>query len=179
MSTCQFSHVARGPISDCWALLSCRYYFPSFPGGLELFTAEEVVKLKELGVLNPHNAPEHPPLVSSSWGKIVSATLGVPPPGFEAHGIEQSLITDRDEESVLSDSYSDHHSVTVDSSTMWGRPTVRISERESKSWTTECKDKDSHWSSERDHDKNRERDRDRSKKSDNRHGSEWSCGCFP
>ena len=53
--------------------------FPSFPGGLELFTAEEVVKLKELGVLNPPNAPEHPllfpPLVSSRWGKIVSAAL--------------------------------------------------------------------------------------------------------
>ena len=30
--------------------------FPSFPGGLELFTAEEVVQLKELGVLNP---PQH------------------------------------------------------------------------------------------------------------------------
>ena len=67
--------------------------FPSFPGGLELFTAEEVVKLKELGVLNPPNAPEHPPLfpplVSSSWGKIVSAALGTLPPSFEAHGIEQ------------------------------------------------------------------------------------------
>ena len=102
--------------------------FPSFPGGLELFTAEEVVRLKELGVLNPPNAPEHPPLfpllVSSSRGKIVSAALGTPPPGFEAHGIEQSLTTDRDEESVLSDSYSDRHSVNVDSSTTSGRPTV-------------------------------------------------------
>ena len=29
--------------------------FPSFPGDLELFTAEEVAKLKELGVLNPPN----------------------------------------------------------------------------------------------------------------------------
>ena len=102
--------------------------FPSFPGGLELFTAEEVVKLKELGVLNPPNAPECPPLflplVSSNRGKIVSGMLSAPPPGFEAHGIEQSLMTDRDEESVLSDSYSDHHSVNVDSSTTWGRPTV-------------------------------------------------------
>ena len=102
--------------------------FLSFPGGLELFTAEEMVKLKELGVLNPPNTPEHPllfpPLVSPSRGKIVSAALGVLPPSFEVHGIEQSLMTDRDEESVLSNSYSDRHSVTVDSSTMWGRPTV-------------------------------------------------------
>ena len=145
-----------------------------------MFTAKEVVKLKELGVLNPPNTPEHPPLfpplVSSSQGKIVSATLGVPPPGFEAHGIEQSLMTDRDEESILSDSYSDRHSITIDSSTMWGRPTVRISERESKLRTTEHKDKDSHKSSERDRDKNHERDQDRSKKSDNRCVSEWSHG---
>ena len=100
--------------------------FPSFPGGLELFTAEEVVKLKELGVLNPPNAPERPlrfpPLVSSSQGKIVSAVLGMPPPGFEAHGIEQSLMTDRDKESILSDSYSDCQSITVDSGTTWGGP---------------------------------------------------------
>ena len=93
--------------------------------------------------------------------------------------IEQSLMTDQDEESVLSDSYSDHHSVTVDSSTMWGKPTVRISERESKPQTTERKDRDSHKSSDRDHDKNRERDRDRSKKSDNQRVSEWSHGRSP
>ena len=76
-------------------------------------------------------------------------------------------MTDRDEESVLSDSYSDRHSITIDSSTTWGKPTVRISERESKPRTTECKDRDSHKSSDRDRDKNRERDWDRSKKSDN------------
>ena len=29
--------------------------FPSLPGDLELFTAKEVAKLKELGVLNPPN----------------------------------------------------------------------------------------------------------------------------
>ena len=154
--------------------------FPGFPGGLELFTAEEVVKLKELGILNPLNAPEHPLLfpllVFPSRGKIVSAVLGVPPPGFEAHGLEQSLTTDWDKESVLSDSYSVRHSVTIDSSTMWGRPTVRISERELESRTTEHKDKDSHKSTERDRDKNRERDRDRSKKSDNRHVSERLAG---
>ena len=115
--------------------------FPNFPGGLELFTTEEVVQLKVLGVLNPPNAPEHPPLfptlVSSSRGKVVSAALGVPPPSFKAHGIEKSLMTDWDEESVLSDSYSDRHSINVNSSTTWGRPTVRISDRESKSRTTE------------------------------------------
>ena len=151
--------------------------FPSFPGGLELFTAKKVVKLKELGVLNPSNAPECPPLVFTSQGKVVSAVLGTPPPSFEAHGLEPSLVTDWDEESVLSDSYSDHHSITVDSSTTWGRPTVWISKRESKPWTTECKDRDSHKSSDRDHDKNRERDWDRSKKSDNWCVSEQSCGC--
>ena len=34
--------------------------FPSLPGDLELFTAEEVAQLKELGVLNPHTLPESP-----------------------------------------------------------------------------------------------------------------------
>ena len=91
--------------------------FPSFPGGIELFTAEEVVKLKELGVLNPPNTLECPPLflllVSSSRGKTVSAALSAPPPSFEAHGIEQSLMTDQDEESVLFDSYSDCHSESL------------------------------------------------------------------
>ena len=76
-----------------------------------MFTAEEVVRLKELGVLNPPNAPEcppcFPPLVPTSQGKVVSAALGVLPPGFETHGIEQALTTDRDEESILSDSYLD------------------------------------------------------------------------
>ena len=85
--------------------------FPGFPGDLELFTAKEVVKLKELGVLNPPNTPEHPPLfpplASTSRGKVVSAALGMLPPSFETHSIEQALTTDRDEESVLSDSYSD------------------------------------------------------------------------
>ena len=50
--------------------------FPGPPGDLALFMAEEVAKLKELGVLNPPNAPGHlplfPPLVSSSRGKVVS-----------------------------------------------------------------------------------------------------------
>ena len=31
--------------------------FPGLPGDLELFTVEEVAKLKELGVLNPPNVP--------------------------------------------------------------------------------------------------------------------------
>ena len=154
--------------------------FLGFPEGLELFTAEKVVKLKELGVLNPPNAPEHlplfSPLVFPSQGKVVSAAFGAPPPGFEAHGLEPSLATNRDEESILSDSDSDCHSITVDSSTTWGRPTVRISERESKPWTTECKDRDSHKSSDRDRYKNRERDWDRSKKNDNQCVSEWSHG---
>ena len=58
--------------------------FPGFPGDLELFTAKEVAQLKELGVLNPLQAPEHPllfpPLVPSTRGKVVSAALGAPPP---------------------------------------------------------------------------------------------------
>ena len=86
------------------------------------------MQLKELGVLNPPNAPEHPPLfpplVSSSRVRLCLLHSAAPPPGFKAHGIEQSLMTDRDEESVLSDSYSDCHSVNIDSSTTWGRPTV-------------------------------------------------------
>ena len=73
--------------------------FPSFPGDLELFTAEEVAKLKELGVLNPPHMPEclplFPPLVSSSRGKVVSAALGVQlPPNHDTEGIGQSLMTD-------------------------------------------------------------------------------------
>ena len=111
--------------------------FPSFLGGLELFTAKEVVRLKESGVLNPPNVPEcpplFPPLVSSSRGKVVSAALGTPPPGFEAHGIEKALMTDRDAESILSNSYSDRHSIHISGSTISGRPTVQISEKEPES----------------------------------------------
>ena len=99
--------------------------FPSLPGDLELFTTKEVAKLKELGILNPPNMPGclplFLPLVSSSWGKVVSTALGTPPPDLDAHGIGQALVTDQDEESILSNSYSDHHSHTADSSTMWGR----------------------------------------------------------
>ena len=116
--------------------------FPGLPGDLELFTAKEVAKLKELGVLNPPNAPGclplFPPLVSSGRGKVVSATLGAPPPNLDTHGIGQSLVMDQDEESVLSDSYLDCHSNTVDSSVMWDRHTVCSSEEEQKLRTTEC-----------------------------------------
>ena len=99
--------------------------FPAFPGDLELFTAKEVAQLKELGVLNPPHAPERlplfPPLVPSTRGKVVSTALGTPPSEINAVGIGQSLTMDRDEESVLSDSYLDHNSATADSSIMWGR----------------------------------------------------------
>ena len=117
--------------------------FPSFPGGLELFAAKEVVKVEGVGGFeSSQRAPEHPPLfpplVSSSRGKIVSAALGTHHlPASRHMAIEQSLMTDRDEESVLSNSYSDHHSVNVESSTTSGKPTVQISERESKSCTPE------------------------------------------
>ena len=142
-----------------------------------------MVKLKELGVLNPPNAPEclllFLPLVSTSRGKVVSAALGALPPGFDTHGIEQALTTDRDEESVLSDSYSDRHSTTVDNSTTWVKPTVRISERESKLRTTEHKDRDSHKSRDRGRDINLHREWDRSKKDDNQCTSERPHGCSP
>ena len=99
----------------------------------------------------------------------------MPPPDLDADGIGQSLVTDRDEESILSDSYLDRHSHTADSSTMWGKPTVRISEREQKPRTTKCKDRDGYKSS----DKNCDRDRDKSRKSDNRHVSDWPRGRSP
>ena len=108
--------------------------FPGLPGDLELFTAEEVAKLKELGVLNPPNAPGHlplfPPMVSSGWGKVVSAVLGAPPPDLDMYGIGQSLATDQDEESILSDSYLDHPSSTVDSRLMWDRHTLHSPEEQ-------------------------------------------------
>ena len=120
--------------------------FASLLGDLELFTAEEVAKLKELRVLNPPNTPGclplFPLLVSSSWGKVVSAMLGAPPPDLDTHGIGQSLVTDQDEEFILSDSYLDCHSNTVDSSVMWGKHTMCISDKEQKPQTTECRDKD-------------------------------------
>ena len=120
--------------------------FPGFPGDLALFTAEEVAKLKELGVLTPLPTPEclplFPPLVTPSRGKVVSAALGVPPPEAKMEGIEQSLITDRDEESILSTSYSDRHSSTADISIMWGRHLGHSSEQ--KPWSAERQDKDSH-----------------------------------
>ena len=145
--------------------------FLSLPGDLELFTAEEVAKLKELGGLNPPNAPGHLPLfpllVSSSQGKVVSAVLGAPPPYFDSHGIGQSLATDQDEESVLSDSYSDCHSNTADSRTMWGRHNMHSSEREQKPRTAERQDRDGHKSSDKDHNRNRDMECERSKKSDN------------
>ena len=99
--------------------------FPGFPGDLALFTAEEVTQLKELGVLTPPPMPEHlplfPPLVTPSRGRVVSTTLGAPPPETKTEGMRQSLMTDQDEESVLSDSYSDCLSSTADTSIMWER----------------------------------------------------------
>ena len=163
--------MAGGSVSDYWTLLSHRSDFPSIPGDLELFTAKEVAKLKELGVLNPPSTLRclllFPPLVSSSQGKVVSTALGAPPPDLDAHGIGQSLVTDQDEESVLSDSYSDHHSNTVDSSIMWDRHTMHSSEREQKPQVTYCQDRDGYRSSDKDRDRNCDRECDRSKKSDN------------
>ena len=76
-----------------------------------------------------------PAMVSSSQGKVVSATLGMPPPELDTQEIGHSLgkeighsvVIDQDEESILSNRYSDHHSSTVDSSTIWGKHTVHSS----------------------------------------------------
>ena len=158
--------------------------FPGFPGDLELFTAKEVAKLKELGVLNPPNTPEHlplfPPLVSSSRGKVVSTTLGAPPPDLDADGIGQSLVTDRDEESILSDSYLDHHSHTADSSTMWGKPTACTSRKENRNHRPQNARIGMATSLViRTVTETVTRDRDRSRKSDNRHGPDQPRRCSP
>ena len=112
--------------------------FPSLLGDLELFTAEEVAKSKKLGVFNPLDAPGclpvFLPLVSSSWGKV---TLGAPPPDLDTQEIGHSLAVDQDEESVLSDSYSDRHSGTADSGTMWSKQTVQSTDKEQKAWVIE------------------------------------------
>ena len=155
--------------------------FPSFPGDLALFTAEEVTQLKELGVLTPPPAPERlplfPPLVTPSRGRVVSAALGAPPPETKTEGMKQSLMTDQDEESVLSDSYSDRHSSTADTSIGWERHLGRSSEQKPRS--AERPDKDSRRSSDRDRDKNRDGERDKSRKGDIRHGSDRARGHSP
>ena len=48
----------------------------------------------------------------------------MPPPNLDTQEIRYSLAVDQDEESVLSDSYSDRHSSTVDRSTMWSKQTT-------------------------------------------------------
>ena len=144
--------------------------FPGLPGDLELFTVKEVAKLKELGVSNPPNVPGHLPLfpllVSSSRGKVVSVALDTPPPSLDMHGIGQLLATNQDEESVLSNSHSDHLSNTLDSSIMWGKHTVCSSDKEQKPQTTKRRDY-GHRSGDKDCDKNRDRECKKSKESDN------------
>ena len=132
--------------------------FPGLPGDLELFTVEEVAKLKELGVLNPLDVPGHLPLflplVSSSQGKVVSAALGVPPPDLDTQEIGHSLAVDQDEESVLSDSYSDYHSSAVDSSAMGSKQAATQStDKEQKARATKS-EKDGYKSGEKDHERN-------------------------
>ena len=155
--------------------------FPGFPGDLALFTAEEVTQLKELGILNPPPAPERlplfPPLVTSSRGRVVSAALGAPPPETTTEGMKQSLMTDQDEESVLSDSYSDRHSSTADTSIVWERHLGHSSEQKPRS--AECPGKDSGRSSDRDRNKNRDGEREKSRKGDIRHGSDRARGHSP
>ena len=142
--------------------------FPSFPGDLALFTAQEVTQLKELGILTPPPAPERlplfPPLVASSRGRVVSAALGAPPPETQMEGMKQSLMTDQDEESILSDSYSDRHSSTADTSIARERHLWHSSEQKPRS--AERPGKDSGRSSDKDHDKNRDGEHEKSRKGD-------------
>ena len=119
----------------------------------------------------PECPPLFPPLVPSTWGKVVSTTLGTPPPEINADSLGPSLTMDRDEESILSGSYSDRHSTTADNSITLGRYLGHILEQ--KPQTTEHRDKDSYRSSDKDREKNRDKERDRSKKGDIWHGSEW------
>ena len=165
-------------IGPFWAIDTI---FPGLPGDLELFTAEEVAKLKELGILNPPNMPGHlplfPPLVSSSQGKVVSAALGTPPPrswctwywavlgDWSRWGIRPlwQLLGPS-----LQHHWQQHHVGEANSS----EREQHSSEREQKPQTTEHKDRDGYKSSDKDHDRNHDREHDRSKKSDNRHGSD-------
>ena len=154
---------------------------PLGPSEMWIPSAEEVTQLKELGVLTPPPVPEHlplfPPLVTSSRGRVVSAALGAPPPETKTEGMKQSLMMDQDEESVLSDSYSDHHSSTADTSIMWERHLGHSSEQKPRS--AECLDKDSGRSSDKDRDKNRDGEREKSRKGDIRHGSDRARGHSP
>ena len=107
----------------------------------------------------------------------MSAALGAPPPETKTEGIKQSLMMDQDEESILSDSYSDRHSSTADTSIGWGRHLGHSSEQKPRS--AEHPDKDSHRSSDMDHDKNCNGERDKSRKGDIRHGSDQTRGHSP
>ena len=163
------------PTSDYWAVPSRGYYLPQFSRRPGIVHCQRSCPVEGVGGFGPSThmpecPPLFPPLVPSTRGKVVSAALGAPPPEINADGIGPSLTTDRDEESVLSDSYSDRHSTTADSSIMWGRHLGHSSEQKPR--TTERRDKDSYRSSDKDRDRNRDRERDRSKKGDIRHGSE-------
>ena len=72
----------------------------------------------------PGCLPLFPPLVSSSRGKFMSFVLGTPPPDLDTQEIGHSLVVDQVEESIISDSYSDRHSSTADSGTMWSKQTA-------------------------------------------------------
>ena len=114
------------PTSDYWALPSRGYYLPRFSRRSGFVHCRRSGPVEGVGGFEPStHAPEHPPLfpplVPSTRGKVVSTALGAPPPEINADSIGQSLTMDQDEESILSDSYSDRHSATADSSIMWGR----------------------------------------------------------
>ena len=58
--------------------------------------------------------------------------LGTPPPNLDTQEIGHSLVVDQDEESILSDRYSDHHSSTVDGGAMWSKQTAQSTDKEQK-----------------------------------------------
>ena len=86
-------------------------------------------------------------------------------------------MTDQDKESVLSESYSDRHSSTADTSIVWERHLWHSSEQKPRS--AERPGKDSGRSSDKDRDKNRDGEREKSRKGDIRHGSDRARGHSP
>ena len=166
-----------GSILDSGAFPSHGSSVSGLPGDLELFTVEEVAKLKELGVLNPLDVPGHLPLflplVSSNWGKVMSAVLGMPPPNLDTQEIGHSLVVDQDEESVLSDSYSDCHSSTVDSSAMGSKQTAQVRIKNRKLGPPSTKIEMDTSLVKRTSERNHDRECEKSKKSKSQHGLDW------
>ena len=52
-STCRFSHAAGGPVLNCWALSSHRYYFPWFPRGSRIVYCQGSGQVEGVGGFEP------------------------------------------------------------------------------------------------------------------------------